>query len=77
VWFTLQADGGLQEHKIIERQGTFEKTKTTVTMHWSDPLGPGGETWMAHIRHRAIVVSIGGATTEYQFAPAFFKGLVL
>ena len=59
------------------REGTFQNTSTSVIMHWADSMGPGGAEWTAQIAHRHIIVSIGGATTEYHYLKPSFVDLDL
>jgi len=70
MWLTLHGDGVLEEHQIIEREGSFQNTSTSVTIHWSDASGPGGGKWVANIRHGRIVVVIGGVETEFHYVPS-------
>jgi len=51
------------------RKGTFENSATSVNMHWTDSTGPGGAEWIAQIKHRHILVSVGGVLTEYHYVP--------
>jgi hypothetical protein len=69
VRLNLKSDGSVAEEKSVVRYGTFENTSTSVKIHWADSTGPGGAEWVAPIEHRRMVVSIGGVTTKYHFAP--------
>jgi hypothetical protein len=69
VWLNLKGDGTLVEEKFSVRRGTFENTSSSVRMHWTDSLGPGGPEWTADIKHRRIVVSINGVATKYHYVP--------
>jgi hypothetical protein len=74
---TIDLDGRLFEEKDVVRDGTFQNTSASVNMHWADSTGPGGTEWTAQIAHRHIVVSIGGATTEYHDLKPSFVNLDL
>ncbi len=74
---TIEPDGSLVEEKDIVREGTFQNSSTSVNMHWADSAGPGGAEWAAQIAHRHIMVSIGGATTEYHYLKPSFVELDL
>jgi hypothetical protein len=74
---TIEPDGSLVEEKDMVREGTFQNSSTSVSMHWADSTGPGGAEWAAQIAHRHIVVSIGGATTEYHYLKPSFVELDL
>ena len=65
----LKPDGSVIEQKWEVRKGTFENTSTSVKMHWVDSTGPGGAEWVAPIKHRHILVSVGGVMTEYHYVP--------
>ncbi len=64
---TIEPNGSLIEEKDMVQKGTFQNSSTSVNMHWADSAGPGGAEWVAQIAHRHIVVSVGGATTEYHY----------
>lgn len=66
---SIQPDGGFEERTWKVRMGTFERSETGVNMHWTDLDGPGGAEWVAQIRHRRIVVRIGGVITDFRYVP--------
>jgi hypothetical protein len=74
---TIEPDGSWVEEKDMVREGTFQNSSTSVNMHWADSAGPGGAEWAAQIAHRHIVISIGGATTEYHYLKPSFVELDL
>ena len=59
----------MTEQQWEVRKGTFENSATSVNMHWTDSTGPGGAEWIAQIKHRHILVSVGGVLTEYHYVP--------
>jgi hypothetical protein len=65
----LKSDGTVIEQKGEVRNGTFENSATSVKMHWTDSTGPGGAEWIAQIKHRHILVSVGGVLMEYHYVP--------
>jgi hypothetical protein len=69
VRLNLQPGGGAVEEESGVRDGTFENTSTSVKIHWTDSTGPGGEEWIAQIKHRHIVVNVNGVTTKYHYEP--------
>jgi hypothetical protein len=69
MWFSIRPDGSFTEEDTETRSGTFTNTTSSVTIQWKDSAGPGGAQWVAPIRHRHIVLSIGGVTTEYHYVP--------
>jgi hypothetical protein len=66
---SIRPDGSFSEGDAEIRSGTFTNTTSSVTIQWTDSTGPGGAQWVAPIRHRHIVISIGGVTTEYHYVP--------
>jgi hypothetical protein len=65
----LKPDGSVTEEKSEVRKGSFENSGTSVKMHWHDSTGPGGAEWIAQIKHRHIVVNVGGVLMEYHYVP--------
>jgi hypothetical protein len=68
----LEPDGSFQERREELRKGTFQMTAKSVRIHWTDSEGPGGGEWSAQIKHRHLMVSVGGMTTEYRYVPPRF-----
>jgi hypothetical protein len=65
----LKSDGTVTEQKADVLNGTFENNATSVKMHWTNSTGPGGVEWIAQIKHRHILVSVGGVLMEYHYIP--------
>ena len=66
---TLEANGNAIEQGWSVRKGTFETNKASVKMRWSDSGGAGGPEWIAEIKDRYILVSIGGVLMKYHYVP--------
>ena len=65
----LKSDGRATEQRWEARKGTFENRVATVKMHWTDSTAPGGAEWIAEIKHRHILVSVGGVLMEFHYVP--------
>lgn len=65
----LDTDNSAIEQKEEDRSGTFENNRASVKMHWVDSTSPGAAIWVAEIKNRHIVLTIGGAATEYHYVP--------
>jgi ribulose kinase len=62
-------DGSVTEQKWEVRKGTFENSPTSVKMHWTDSTAPGDAEWIAQIKHRNILLNVGGVLMEYHYVP--------
>jgi hypothetical protein len=65
----LKQDGTVTQEDWEVRDGSFENTATGLRIHWTNATGTGGLEWIGQIKHRHIVMNVGGTRTEYHYLP--------
>jgi hypothetical protein len=66
----LRPDGTVTQENWEVRDGSFENSPTGLHIRWSNATGPGDAEWIGQIKHRHIVMNIGGVRTEYHYTPS-------